>query len=57
MTFAPDALDFLRRLEANNEREWFHAHRDEYDRLLLEPARDFVEAVGAALGPEAPIRA
>ena len=47
MSFSPEALDFLRRLEANNEREWFHAHRDEYDRLLLEPARDFVEAFGA----------
>jgi uncharacterized protein (TIGR02453 family) len=46
VTFAPEALDFLRRLEENNERGWFHAHRDEYDRLLLEPARDFVEAFG-----------
>jgi len=47
VTFAPEALDFLRRLEQNNEREWFHAHREEYDQLLLEPARDFVEAFGA----------
>ena len=47
MTFRPEALDFLRRLEANNERDWFHAHREEYDTLLLEPARDFVEAFGA----------
>jgi uncharacterized protein (TIGR02453 family) len=47
VTFRPEALDFLRGLEANNEREWFHAHRDEYDALLLEPARDFVEAFGA----------
>jgi len=47
VTFRPEALDFLRGLEANNEREWFHAHRDEYDSLLLEPARDFVEAFGA----------
>jgi uncharacterized protein (TIGR02453 family) len=47
VTFRPEALDFLRRLEANNERDWFHAHREEYDTLLLEPARDFVEAFGA----------
>ena len=46
MTFPRGALDFLRRLEKRNEREWFHAHRDEYDRLLLEPARDFIEAFG-----------
>jgi uncharacterized protein (TIGR02453 family) len=47
VTFRPEALDFLHRLEEHNEREWFHAHRDEYDTLLLEPARDFVEAFGA----------
>jgi uncharacterized protein (TIGR02453 family) len=47
VTFRPEALDFLCRLEASNEREWFHAHRAEYDTLLLEPARNFVEAFGA----------
>ena len=46
MSFSPEALDFLRRLEENNERAWFHAHRDDYDRLLLEPARTFVESFG-----------
>jgi uncharacterized protein (DUF2461 family) len=36
VSFRPEALDFLRRLEAWNEREWFHAHRDEYETLLLD---------------------
>ena len=36
----PEALEFLRDLEANNDRAWFKANRDRYDRYLLEPARD-----------------
>ena len=35
----PEALDFLRDLEANNEREWFKANRSRYDELLIAPAR------------------
>ncbi len=50
--FPAEALVFLANLARNNDREWFHEHRDEYDRLLLEPARDFVEAMGDQL-PEA----
>jgi len=26
-----DVLDFLSQLENNNDREWFHAHKDQYD--------------------------
>jgi uncharacterized protein (TIGR02453 family) len=47
--FAPEALRFLRDLGRNNTREWFQAHRDEYENLLLEPARDFVVAMGEEL--------
>src|ERR687888_2366895 len=50
--FAPEALSFLAELGRNNRREWFHAHRDEYESLLLEPGRDFVEAMGDELGPD-----
>jgi len=35
----PEALDFLRDLEANNDRDWFKANRSRYDDFLLEPAR------------------
>lgn len=31
------AAEFLRELEANNEREWFKANRARYDELLREP--------------------
>jgi uncharacterized protein (TIGR02453 family) len=50
--FPAEALVFLADLGRNNDRAWFQEHRDEYDRLLLEPARDFVEAIGERL-PEA----
>lgn len=35
----PEALEFLRELEANNEREWFKANRPRYDELLIGPAK------------------
>ena len=47
--FAPEALRFLGDLREHNDRAWFQAHREEYDSLLLEPARDLVEALGAEL--------
>jgi uncharacterized protein (TIGR02453 family) len=34
----PDALQFLRELEDNNDREWFRANRARYDANLLGPA-------------------
>jgi uncharacterized protein (TIGR02453 family) len=39
----PEALDFLRELEDNNEREWFKANRARYDRSLVAPARELAE--------------
>jgi uncharacterized protein (TIGR02453 family) len=47
--FRREALGFLRDLGENNTRDWFQAHRDEYETLLLEPARDFVVAMGEEL--------
>ncbi|MGH2847425.1 MAG: DUF2461 family protein, partial [Thermoleophilaceae bacterium] len=35
----PEALEFLRELESNNDRDWFKANRGRYDRHLAEPAR------------------
>jgi uncharacterized protein (TIGR02453 family) len=39
----PQALDFLRDLEDNNDRDWFRANRARYDRDLLAPARALAE--------------
>jgi uncharacterized protein (TIGR02453 family) len=35
----PEALEFLRDLEANNDRDWFKANRGRYEAHLVEPAR------------------
>lgn len=53
--FRPDLLDFLSVLARNNSREWFGAHRDQYERVLLERARAFVLAMAEQLprlGPD-----
>jgi uncharacterized protein (TIGR02453 family) len=47
--FQPGALRFLRDLGENNTRDWFQAHRDDYETQLLEPARDYVVAMGEEL--------
>jgi uncharacterized protein (TIGR02453 family) len=39
----PEAIEFLRELEANNDRDWFKANRARYDAHLLEPARALAE--------------
>ncbi len=36
----PEALEFLRELEANNDRDWFKANRARYDAYLVEPASE-----------------
>ena len=36
----PEAIEFLRDLEANNDRDWFKANRERYDTFLVEPARE-----------------
>ncbi len=40
---------FLKRLESNNNKEWFEAHRDEYKEFILEPCRRFTIEMGEHL--------
>jgi uncharacterized protein (TIGR02453 family) len=49
MTIHPHTLEFLRELSANNNREWFQAHRGRYE-AALENVRQFMQAVAYALG-------
>jgi uncharacterized protein (TIGR02453 family) len=35
--FPPEALKFLRALKRNNRRDWFLAHREQYERSVREP--------------------
>jgi uncharacterized protein (TIGR02453 family) len=46
--FTPDTLEFLRALAANNSRDWFEAHKDQYRLFLQEPLR---ELAAALVGP------
>ena len=41
--FTAGTLSFLRRLKRNNRREWFNAHRDEYERDVREPMIAVIE--------------
>jgi uncharacterized protein (TIGR02453 family) len=39
----PEALEFLRELEDNNDSEWFRANRRRYDEHLVAPARELAD--------------
>ena len=39
----PDALEFLRDLEDNNDSQWFRANRRRYDEYLVAPARELAD--------------
>lgn len=57
MTFAgvPDqTFAFLRSLAKHNDREWFQAHRDDYESYWLGPAIALVESIGPKLQRIAP---
>lgn len=50
--FPAETLAFLRGITANNEKAWFEAHRDEYERYFLAPALAFISAIGPRLQAE-----
>lgn len=52
--FSKQTLAFLSALALNNEKAWFDAHRDDYQRLLVEPAKSFVVDMGRAIAKFAP---
>lgn len=52
--FPASTVQFLAELRANNDREWFAAHREAYLAHYVAPARAFVAAAAAALAGRAP---
>jgi uncharacterized protein (TIGR02453 family) len=52
--FDKEMCRFFGELEENNDREWFAAHREVFDRSVLEPARQYVTAMGERLRKKAP---
>lgn len=49
-----EVLEFLEQIKQNNNRQWFESHYDFYQKAILEPSRDLVEALGEQLQTIAP---
>jgi len=47
--FSPKTLDFLRSLKKNNSKIWFEAHKQDYQKYLLEPLRNLVIDMAEAM--------
>jgi uncharacterized protein (TIGR02453 family) len=52
--FSPHTLKFLRGLKRNNRREWFNAHRDEYETHVRGPMTAVVERLASDFQSFAP---
>ena len=52
--FTPATFAFLRGLARHNRRDWFEAHRGDYESAILRPMRDFVEEMDVRLARLAP---
>ena len=52
--FPPETIQFLRELRVNNRKDWFDAHRADYEAFWVAPARAFVVAAGQQLAELAP---
>jgi uncharacterized protein (TIGR02453 family) len=47
--FTPAVFEFLRQLEANNNKEWWEDNKERYIETIREPALDFIEEFGERL--------
>ena len=52
--FSQETLAFLAELELHNHKAWFDVNRSRFEAVVMEPARQFVEGVGAAVQAFAP---
>jgi uncharacterized protein (TIGR02453 family) len=43
--FTEEFIDFLKKLSRNNNREWYHAHKKEYEQHVKQPFNDFVAEI------------
>ncbi len=53
-SFTPKSLSFLRSLKRNNDREWFRARKDDYERHLRAPMVAVIERLAVDFGRFAP---
>ena len=54
LPFRPAAFTFFRGLKRNNRKDWFEAHREQYENEIRGPMRDFIEEVDVRLARIAP---
>ena len=54
MSFPAETLRFLRALKRNNRREWFEAHRGDYEQYVRQPMTAIVERLAVDLRAFAP---
>ena len=52
--FSPATFAFLRKLAANNSKEWFAAHKAEYEAAVKEPCLAFIADMAAPLAKISP---
>jgi uncharacterized protein (TIGR02453 family) len=52
--FSPATFRFLRQLERHNNREWFHAHKADYERHVREPFQALIADLQAPLAEISP---
>ena len=52
--FSPQLFSFLRDLKENNQREWFQANKDRYEKTVRHPARQFISDFGPYLAKISP---
>lgn len=45
--FSVKTVDFLKNLRANNNKAWFEANKEDYQRYLVEPLRKLTQEMGA----------
>jgi uncharacterized protein (TIGR02453 family) len=48
--FPPEAITFFKQLARHNNREWFQAHKDVYERTCREPMKALVADLGPGMG-------
>ena len=53
-SFTPKSLSFLRSLKRNNDREWFRARKDDYERHVRAPMVAVIERLAVDFGRFAP---
>jgi len=52
--FPRESVTFFAELQANNSKNWFDAHKENFDTFVMAPARDFVFHMGVRLQEIAP---